>query len=472
MDNADTILDGLTTTYRPFAERFLAIVPHSIAGMDVSQQTSVQFDAAGMPKQGTAVNQLADAIQLACDRCRNDATVIDTARSLWDQLLCGLPHYPIQDATAGDSTSFDEMLRLGGAFRMLLGSLARPIYDAMVSHDSVHIPVEVVLQSFRGYAAMWLSTELKWRVVVPLNLFRAEHDYELGPNLTIGPLQPDEKNDLAQRYWAPYKPFPLIDLASLSTMHGKFLWSITTPLDRGTRTQLLQQVHEEWLATCRNALIALRLSRDGMVGFDRAYYVCTGPAIFPEYSAVWREDSFASTNYGTMYSLVDEDVERTRAQIKLVQKHESSKALNLACDRFLQSYTQLRPENRLIDLVVALESLLTDKDDLSYKFRLRGAALMRHKRSAQDTYALLQDMYSARSQAVHDGLSWQEITKKLPVKLNECEDVCREAIGAVLEQYNDLVSGVSGKEKARLTQGLDRVILELINSQSAADTVS
>ena len=310
---------------------------------------------------------------------------------------------------------------------------------------------------------------------MPLNLFSAERDYELGPSLTIGPLRPEEKNDLLERYWAPYRPFPLIDPAVLSTMHGKFRWSRTTALGHVTREQLRWQVQEEWRATCRNALIALRLSHGGMVGFDRAYYICRGPAIISEVADVWRDDSFASTNYGTMYTLADDDVERTRTQLTLLQKHKSSKALALACDRFLQSYTQLQPENRLIDLVVALESLLTDKDDLSYKFRLRGTALLRHKRSAQGTYDLLNKMYSARSLTVHDGLSWQELTKKdkQAVQLNECEDVCRDAIREVFEQYDALMSKTKdskGKEKVRLTQSLDRIILDLINTEFGAKT--
>jgi hypothetical protein len=80
---------------------------------------------------------------------------------------------------------------------------------------------------------------------------------------------------------------------------------------------------------------------------------------------------------------------------------------SLALNRFNYGYERIRPEDRLIDYANALEALLLkeeEQQELSYRFALRGAALLStDPRARETTYAWLRRAYQLRSDIVHGG---------------------------------------------------------------------
>jgi len=80
-----------------------------------------------------------------------------------------------------------------------------------------------------------------------------------------------------------------------------------------------------------------------------------------------------------------------------------SEALNLGLRRFNLAYTRVRPEDRLLDLMIAFESLfIEDHGELRYRLSIRTAALL--GKSADDRIKIFEDMkraYDIRSKVVH-----------------------------------------------------------------------
>jgi hypothetical protein len=86
----------------------------------------------------------------------------------------------------------------------------------------------------------------------------------------------------------------------------------------------------------------------------------------------------------------------------------ANKIIPFSIRRFHLAFDRHLPEDRLVDLVIAGESLLlsdTNKDgELSFRVALRAAKLIKHaKYSPQEIYRLMKTAYGVRSAVVHSG---------------------------------------------------------------------
>ncbi len=79
--------------------------------------------------------------------------------------------------------------------------------------------------------------------------------------------------------------------------------------------------------------------------------------------------------------------------------------LQVPLRRFNQGYARRAPEDRLIDLTIALESCLLGgiRGELRYRLATRGAVLLASQRDPLETRQLLEAVYDVRSQIVHNG---------------------------------------------------------------------
>ncbi len=72
--------------------------------------------------------------------------------------------------------------------------------------------------------------------------------------------------------------------------------------------------------------------------------------------------------------------------------------------RFNLAYTRRTAEDRIIDLTICLESLLSDSPDaIAYRMQLRAAALLRKTHKPADVRDLIALVYDIRSKVVHTG---------------------------------------------------------------------
>ena len=133
------------------------------------------------------------------------------------------------------------------------------------------------------------------------------------------------------------------------------------------------------------------------------------------------------------------------------------KKLQIAIDRWIKSKTIQMPEDKIIDLGIAFETLyLSDRDgnsELSFQFRLRASWHLGKRKAHRE--ALMRDLnkiYEWRSKSVHTG--------KIPNKtkrtsftdeevrefIEKSQDLCRQSIIKILEEgkfpdWNNLILG-------------------------------
>ena len=131
--------------------------------------------------------------------------------------------------------------------------------------------------------------------------------------------------------------------------------------------------------------------------------------------------------------------------------------LQIPIDRWMKSKTSQAPEDKIIDLGIALEALyLSDRDgnsELSFQLRLRAAwHLGRDEAHRKELMKDFSKIYEWRSKVVHTGRLPKK-TKKTPFTQQEikeftekAQDLCRDSIMKILEDgkfpvWNDLILG-------------------------------
>lgn len=113
--------------------------------------------------------------------------------------------------------------------------------------------------------------------------------------------------------------------------------------------------------------------------------------------------------YGGAYVLTDEEV--PRLQNLWHQLENSSAELAFSIRRFNLAFDRDLVEDRIVDLVVAAESLflgeldVRDRGELRYRFALRSAKFIEHPAQSQrEVFRVMQRAYDARSSVVHGDL--------------------------------------------------------------------
>ena len=146
---------------------------------------------------------------------------------------------------------------------------------------------------------------------------------------------------------------------------------------------------------------------------------------------------------------------------KLVDPNSNvAEKLQIPIDRWIKSKTSQTPEDKIIDLVIALEALyLSDSDgnsELSFQLRLRAAwHLGRGQAHREELMKDFSKIYDWRSKVVHTGklpkktrgtsFTWQEIAEFT----EKVQDLCRDSIMKILadgifpdrNDWNDLILG-------------------------------
>ena len=156
------------------------------------------------------------------------------------------------------------------------------------------------------------------------------------------------------------------------------------------------------------------------------------------------------------------EIEETKRLYKKIVDPSSNVAekLQIPIDRWIKSKTSKAPEDKIIDLVIALEALyLSDRDgksEFSFQLRLRAAwHLGRDQAHRKELMKDFSKIYEWRSKIVHTGelpnkrkktpFTWREIAKFT----EKVQDLCRDSILKILEDrkfpdwndWNDLILG-------------------------------
>jgi hypothetical protein len=103
------------------------------------------------------------------------------------------------------------------------------------------------------------------------------------------------------------------------------------------------------------------------------------------------------------YSLLQSDISNLKEVLKMVKRNpRASGSLRIAVDRFNFAAERERPEDQLLDLMIAAEALFGDAGEVGYKVRMRCAVFVGTDHESRDNIAkLIQSAYGLRSALVH-----------------------------------------------------------------------
>ena len=153
----------------------------------------------------------------------------------------------------------------------------------------------------------------------------------------------------------------------------------------------------------QNAITSLRLLKPGHVGMQIMCYVPIRPVFGDPFTVTAGGDR--SVGGRATYSLKPSESRKVIEIYAAMESLKPDKRTRLALDRFSMLYDERRPEDRVIDCWIALESLFLPDDppqELSYRASLRIAYLLGKTPTTRERFfRAARQSYKTRSDIVH-----------------------------------------------------------------------
>ena len=277
---------------------------------------------------------------------------------------------------------------------------------------------------------------------------------KVSDHITFVPATPEWKTEYQVVF--EYGRFTKTDLGDL----GSIQWMI--------QVERTQDDNQYLTLECRDLLTAIRLVSNGDVGVP----VAIGGSLAPKPRAVgpgWQPtNEFATSSFPSKFALADTDVERILDLYGVIQelrRQNKLETIAFALRRYNMAFGRESAEDAFVDLVIASEAMLlrNNKDQLAYRFLIRGTALLAGQHPPDDLIRMLKGAYEIRSGFVHGSYSGndaepghKELNKALKrfgaSHLNQALHNLRELTGRIL-------SSVLGALKNH--QSIDQFLAEL-----------
>ncbi len=344
------------------------------------------------------------------------------------------------------------------------------IRDVIERYDTLDPTRDQLLESYHRYRDVWTAPYTRYETIIPLLNFSGDvqHEVAVGTHLALSPFTPEEKtqawNSDIDHYPSVVNPIEF----------NAFLQSKYKLVHTRLQEQNKEYSTEEVNAEVMDVLTALRLSKAGDVGAPAIFESSELRSMLMPTPMITRTHDFVVRQSGNEYNITEAELAQVKNLFASLQ-HLNSQAqrggLALALRRFNQAYNRESNEDRIIDLTIALESCLLagEGQELSYKFALRGAALLFKSRDPKETRSHLKDLYNARSKIVHGSKILAELkkdSKDAPPGqaalefLRQSEELVRDILREYVSQMADKNISVE-----KLTEQLERRITERLASK-------
>jgi hypothetical protein len=170
-------------------------------------------------------------------------------------------------------------------------------------------------------------------------------------------------------------------------------------------------------------------------------------------SEQWRH----SSPEGNRITLDENEVSRLVANYKRIADIYTKKEKHrfVAMRRFRSACERTEIEDKLIDLVIALESLLIPHKgaEIGYRFRIRGASFLPDRLGdIAARIKLMKELYDARSSAVHGNAGNEIVTHRL---LNRAVDVFREIFNKLISEPTSVENVIADLDEAMARGGTE-----------------
>ncbi|MCV0367241.1 MAG: hypothetical protein K5798_08290 [Nitrosopumilus sp.] len=237
-------------------------------------------------------------------------------------------------------------------------------------------------------------------------------------------------------------------------------------VDKDQNVEDLQNSWQTKRAQIRDLLIVLRLYRNGKIGFldsHLSHSIFHGGQSWQNFDCDLEADWSKWDREQHPYILQSTEVVEINKLWNELHKIDFSinknKFLLIAINRFMISYEKENPEDKILDLMICLESLLQDEQgELRFRLSIRTALFLETDKSKRNrVYKVIKKGYDIRSAIAHGGdasvikIDEEEIT--LENLVVEIEEYVRRSIKEFIKQLND------NRNRGAIIQKLDANIL-------------
>ncbi len=389
-----------------------------------------------------ATENIFNFLHLQVDRMAKDPVLV-RARAAVEQAMRAdnqiARHLDTSVGTSGWSWPVD----VDGCLRMFLAWLLN-------GQKTLEFDEPRFVATYEAMEDYFYSDSVRFRAVAPLPEFMMDVDrLDLEPNFRIIRLDIQEREQamaLALRFPTPapmhdvsygWEPFALELILELPKIFGRDQGSAATPAPG----QLVDE-------PCESALSALRLFKSGMV---RCPMVRLKLAGWSPFGGTLVHGLRVGPVFGT-YTLSPSETEQFRAFWRQYRRDRERKRprIVLGLRRFNFAYERMRLEDRLIDYMIALEALLTKRNDrgpLGYRLALRGSRLLAEETAARTSV-----------------FNWLSLAYRLRNRIVHGTDLPSITVDGKLVAFADFVGRVEGyvretiREMLRRTESVDEII--------------
>jgi hypothetical protein len=364
------------------------------------------------------------------------------------------------------------------------------IIDVLERYGTFQPTRKQLLESYSRYQEMWTASSIQWDVNIPLTQFTGEGlelPVRLSSHLQLAPFTPEEKTTVWNRPPDPDAELMQPDFPAF--LQTRFQLTGSYIVNRDTKWRNPEALIERPMsmgmdAEAEDILTALRLTKAGDVGVLGYFEAGRMPRSYTEGSSFISGPNDQSTGWTDSshdYWLFQTDLPVVQGVYEALQKLNTQKGgLAVSLRRFNEAYDRSTPEDKIIDLTIALESCLLAgmEGELSYRFSLYGAALLAEAKlwEPEKAQSLLKAMYAIRSAIVHGGKKLsnlgdrqQDLIKKLKIYPSKFPDQCEGIVRDILRTYVIWLSEDGRRSVKTICSAFDQYILKGLASVSSEE---
>lgn len=358
--------------------------------------------------------------------------------------------------------------------------LAQPVLDALESQTwdekfDWALCKNMAVERYVATRAVWDSDDLELNVYVPLLFLRAPanfivSDVQFSPSFVLAQLNSADKETLWREISFKrnqFSEFPgqMKDQARVFDILYNANYCLKARIT-APRADWQQGLISEALTELELILGTLRTAKSGTLAAP-TILICpsvTGGSLSPTMIMSLPQEAAISLSM-TPYEIAQQDINLALRFMKVLgylpvtkqserlkgKAAKEMKAMRFAFNRFNFASTRTHFEDMVVDLSIVLECVLLfmTGQELSYKFAMRGACLLREDYNPQDVRAALAFLYTCRSSIVHDGQTLADVPQndwaKLPpdmavmpaVFVEKVRGIVRTALLRVVEWVED-----------------------------------
>jgi hypothetical protein len=311
-------------------------------------------------------------------------------------------------------------------------TLLRYLYE---EENGVSVSKEAFNELYLEFEELVVKQDITWKIWSVLEGVKApETPLELADNIVFRKIKDSERKALAQD-----------SESSISHMRGT-PWSNTLVLDIRNPQRSKDEVVENIVLSLRlfQNLSPVKYNFVTSEPLNRFKGVRTGSSGEPRHSGA----------NGEVIQLTEEFMREFREFYENFSSLLNEDSLELPLSRYQQAFTRSSPEDNLIDLVIALEALLTkpeEKHSITHKLGQRATLIATKKEINHEEFmSKTKNIYRERSKVVHG--SEDEIDREY---LNEVYETVRKCFLGALQRMNE-----ENLSKTELVQELDRELID------------